>query len=104
MYIFIRLQNGGCLQSNSHIMSDIRIQSAFVSVYNKEGLDVVVKKLASEGVKIVTTGGTYNFITGLGIKATKVEDITTYPSILGGRVKTLHPGIFGGILARRDGP
>ena len=104
MYIFIRLQNGGRLQSNLHIMSDIRIQSAFVSVYNKEGLDVVVKKLASEGVKIVTTGGTYNFITGLGIKATKVEDITTYPSILGGRVKTLHPGIFGGILARRDEP
>ena len=82
-------------------MSDIRINSAFISVYCKEGLDTIVKKLASLGVNIVSTGGTFNFIHDLGIEATKVEDITTYPSILGGRVKTLHPGIFGGILARR---
>lgn len=85
-------------------MSDIRIQSAFISVYNKEGLEAIVKKLSSQGVRIVSTGGTFNFICELGVKATKVEDITTYPSILGGRVKTLHPGIFGGILARRDEP
>jgi phosphoribosylaminoimidazolecarboxamide formyltransferase / IMP cyclohydrolase len=85
-------------------MSDIRINSAFISVYSKEGLDTIVKKLASLGVNIVSTGGTFTFIHDLGIKATKVEDITTYPSILGGRVKTLHPGIFGGILARRGDP
>jgi len=83
-------------------MSNIKIQSAFISVFSKEGLDIIVKKLASQGVKIVSTGGTYDFIKSLGVDATKAEDITTYPSILGGRVKTLHPGIFGGILARRN--
>lgn len=83
-------------------MSDIKIKSAFVSVFYKDGLEAIVKKLDSLGVSIVSTGGSYEFITGKGIKAGKVEDITTYPSILGGRVKTLHPGIFGGILARRD--
>jgi phosphoribosylaminoimidazolecarboxamide formyltransferase / IMP cyclohydrolase len=83
-------------------MSDIKIKSAFVSVFYKDGLEAIVKKLDSLGVSIVSTGGSYDFITGKGIKAGKVEDITTYPSILGGRVKTLHPGIFGGILARRD--
>ena len=83
-------------------MSDIKIKSAFISVFYKEGLEVIVKKLASLGVSIVSTGGTYSFIREAGISAGKVEDITTYPSILGGRVKTLHPGIFGGILARRD--
>lgn len=83
-------------------MRDIRIKSAFISVFNKEGLDAIVKKLALMGIRIVSTGGTYSFISDLGIGVTKVEDITTYPSILGGRVKTLHPGIFGGILARRD--
>jgi phosphoribosylaminoimidazolecarboxamide formyltransferase / IMP cyclohydrolase len=83
-------------------MSNIRIQSAFISVFSKEGLDVIVKKLASQGVRIVSTGGTFDFIKSLGAEATKAEDITTYPSILGGRVKTLHPGIFGGILARRN--
>jgi phosphoribosylaminoimidazolecarboxamide formyltransferase / IMP cyclohydrolase len=83
-------------------MSNIKIQSAFISVFSKEGLDVIVKKLALQGVKIVSTGGTYDFIKSLGVDATKAEDITTYPSILGGRVKTLHPGIFGGILARRN--
>jgi len=83
-------------------MSDVRIKSAFISVYYKEGLDVIVKKLSSLGVTIVSTGGSYDHITGAGVKATKVEDLTTYPSILGGRVKTLHPGVFGGILARRS--
>jgi len=83
-------------------MSDIKIRSAFISVFYKDGLEAIVRKLASLGVSIVSTGGTYNFISDAGISAGKVEDITTYPSILGGRVKTLHPGIFGGILARRD--
>lgn len=83
-------------------MSDIRIKSAFISVYYKDGLEAIVKKLDSLGVSIVSTGGSYDFITGTGVRAGKVEDITTYPSILGGRVKTLHPGVFGGILARRN--
>jgi phosphoribosylaminoimidazolecarboxamide formyltransferase/IMP cyclohydrolase len=83
-------------------MSDIKIKSAFVSVFYKDGLEAIVKRLDSLGVSIVSTGGSYEFITGTGVKAGRVEDITTYPSILGGRVKTLHPGIFGGILARRD--
>jgi phosphoribosylaminoimidazolecarboxamide formyltransferase / IMP cyclohydrolase len=83
-------------------MSDIRIKSAFVSVYYKDGLEAIVKKLDSLGVSVVSTGGSWDFITRAGVSAGKVEDITTYPSILGGRVKTLHPGIFGGILARRN--
>jgi phosphoribosylaminoimidazolecarboxamide formyltransferase / IMP cyclohydrolase len=82
-------------------MSDVRIKSAFISVYYKEGLEAIVKKLDSLGVTIVSTGGSYDHITGAGVRATKVEELTTYPSILGGRVKTLHPGVFGGILARR---
>ncbi|MDZ7738349.1 MAG: bifunctional phosphoribosylaminoimidazolecarboxamide formyltransferase/IMP cyclohydrolase [Bacteroidales bacterium] len=83
-------------------MRDKIFKSALVSVYHKEGLDRIVKKLDELGVKIISTGGTHEFITGLGIEAVKVEDITSYPSILGGRVKTLHPKILGGILARRD--
>jgi phosphoribosylaminoimidazolecarboxamide formyltransferase/IMP cyclohydrolase len=84
------------------MMSDIKIKSAFISVFCKEGLEAIVKKLDSLGVTIVSTGGSYDFITGAGVRAGKVEEITTYPSILGGRVKTLHPGVFGGILARRN--
>lgn len=83
-------------------MSDKIFKSALVSVYHKEGLDRIVKKLDELGVKIISTGGTHEFIKGLGIECAKVEDITSYPSILGGRVKTLHPKILGGILARRD--
>lgn len=82
-------------------MSDIKIKNAFISVYSKEGLEAIVKKLEDIGAAIVSTGGSYDFITAAGVAAVKVEDITGYPSILGGRVKTLHPGIFGGILARR---
>ena len=82
-------------------MSDIRIKNAFVSVYCKEGLELIVKKLSDLGVNIISTGGSYEYITAAGVNAVKVEDITKYPSILGGRVKTLHPLIFGGILARR---
>ncbi|MBM3403395.1 MAG: bifunctional phosphoribosylaminoimidazolecarboxamide formyltransferase/IMP cyclohydrolase [Bacteroidetes bacterium] len=79
-----------------------KISSALVSVFSKEGLDEMIKKLHRLGVTLYSTGGTYDFITGLGIPAVKVEDITSYPSILGGRVKTLHPKVFGGILARRE--
>ncbi len=83
-------------------MSEKRIQSALISVFYKEGLDELVRLLHQMNVRIFSTGGTYTFITGLGIPAEKVEDLTTYPSILGGRVKTLHPSVFGGILARRE--
>jgi phosphoribosylaminoimidazolecarboxamide formyltransferase/IMP cyclohydrolase len=83
-------------------MSDKRIKSALISVYNKDGLEEIVRILDELKVKIYSTGGTYNFIKDLGIPAETVESLTTYPSILGGRVKTLHPKVFGGILARRD--
>lgn len=83
-------------------MNDKKIKSALVSVYYKEGLDEIVKILNELGVRIISTGGTYSYIKGLGIEAETVESLTTYPSILGGRVKTLHPLVFGGILARRD--
>ncbi len=79
-----------------------RIKRALVSVYHKDGLDEIIKKLHSEGVTFVSTGGTQKFIEELGVPCDAVEDLTGYPSILGGRVKTLHPKVFGGILARRE--
>ena len=79
-----------------------RIKTALVSVFHKDGLDELLKKLNEEGVKFLSTGGTQQFIESLGYECQKVEDVTTYPSILGGRVKTLHPKVFGGILGRRD--
>jgi phosphoribosylaminoimidazolecarboxamide formyltransferase / IMP cyclohydrolase len=79
-----------------------RIKSALISVYYKDQLDQIVKKLDEQGVKIYSTGGTKEFIEKLNIKVTAVEELTSYPSILGGRVKTLHPKVFGGILARRE--
>nr|WP_302971725.1 IMP cyclohydrolase [uncultured Prevotella sp.] len=78
-----------------------KIKTALVSVFHKDGLDELLAKLNEEGVKFLSTGGTQKFIESLGYECQKVEDVTTYPSILGGRVKTLHPKIFGGILARR---
>ena len=79
-----------------------KIKRALVSVYHKEGLDEILIKLHREGVSFVSTGGTQTFIESLGIPCDAVEDLTGYPSILGGRVKTLHPKVFGGILTRRD--
>ena len=87
---------------NFRKMKDRKITSALISVYYKEGLDDIVLRLKELDVKIYSTGGTYDFIKKLGVEAESVESLTTYPSILGGRVKTLHPGVFGGILARRD--
>ena len=81
--------------------SEKLIKTAMISVFNKDSIDKIAKKLDQLGVKIVSTGGTLTFIESLGIKVTPVESITGYPSILGGRVKTLHPKIFGGILGRR---
>jgi phosphoribosylaminoimidazolecarboxamide formyltransferase/IMP cyclohydrolase len=79
-----------------------KIQSALISVFYKEGLEPVVQKLSALGITIYSTGGTQAFIEKLGIPVIPVENLTTYPSILGGRVKTLHPSVFGGILGRRD--
>lgn len=79
-----------------------KIKGALISVFYKDGLAEIVKELDKHGVKIYSTGGTQTFIEELGVKAHAVEDLTGYPSILGGRVKTLHPKVFGGILARRD--
>lgn len=79
-----------------------KIQSALISVFYKDGLEDLVKKLHAQGVVFYSTGGTEKFITDLGIPVIAVEDVTDYPSILGGRVKTLHPKVFGGILNRQD--
>ena len=78
-----------------------QLKTALISVFHKDGLEELLAKLNSEGVKFLSTGGTQEFIESLGYACQKVEEVTTYPSILGGRVKTLHPKIFGGILARR---
>jgi phosphoribosylaminoimidazolecarboxamide formyltransferase/IMP cyclohydrolase len=83
-------------------MSLKKIKSALLSVYHKDGLDDIVRELAGAGVKLYSTGGTLEFIRSLGFETAAVETLTGYPSILGGRVKTLHPGVFGGILARRE--
>ena len=79
-----------------------RIKTALVSVFHKDGLEELLAQLHAEGVKFLSTGGTQQFIESLGYPCQKVEDVTTCPSILGGRVKTLHPKIFGGILGRRE--
>lgn len=79
-----------------------RIKSALISVFSKDGLEPIVKQLNSLGVTIYSTGGTQQFINNLGIDVVPVEEVTSYPSILGGRVKTLHPKVFGGILNRQD--
>lgn len=82
--------------------SEIKLKNALISVFYKDGLEPIVKKLHECGVRLYSTGGTQSFIENLGIPVVPVEELTSYPSILGGRVKTLHPKIFGGILSRRD--
>ncbi|MBL7924267.1 MAG: bifunctional phosphoribosylaminoimidazolecarboxamide formyltransferase/IMP cyclohydrolase [Bacteroidia bacterium] len=81
---------------------EIPFRSALLSVYHKDGLDRIAEGLHRLGVQLYASGGTYDFIRNMGLEVTAVEDITGYPSILGGRVKTLHPGVFGGILAKRN--
>src|SRR6202021_2021324 len=81
-----------------------KIKSALISVFYKDGLENIVKKLHDYGITIYSTGGTQQFIEKLGVPCIAVESLTSYPSILGGRVKTLHPSVFGGILGRRDNP
>lgn len=83
-------------------MAEKKIKTALISVFHKDGLDDIVKQLGNQNVRILSTGGTYDFIHDLGVNVEKVEDLTGYPSILDGRVKTLHPKVFGGILAKRS--
>src|SRR6186713_1323642 len=79
-----------------------KITTALISVFYKDGLENIIRELHKMGVVIYSTGGTQTFIESLGVSCVPVESLTTYPSILGGRVKTLHPSVFGGILGRRD--
>lgn len=79
-----------------------RIQNALISVFYKDGLEPILEKLSSLGIQLYSTGGTFDFIREKGFDAQTIESLTSYPSILGGRVKTLHPKVFGGILARRE--
>ena len=81
---------------------EVRIRTALISVYHKERINEIAALLSKLGIKILSTGGTYDFLINLGVEVTAVENITSFPSIFGGRVKTLHPKIFGGILYRRD--
>lgn len=86
-------------------MTELRpIRNALISVFHKDGVDEMVKLLHQNGARLLSTGGTQTYIEGLGLPCQRVEDLTTYPSILGGRVKTLHPKVFGGILGRRELP
>jgi phosphoribosylaminoimidazolecarboxamide formyltransferase/IMP cyclohydrolase len=90
-------------QNSNYTMSTTKtIKSALISVFSKEGLEPIIKKLHEQNVIFYSTGGTEEFIKNLGIPVIPVEDVTSYPSILGGRVKTLHPKVFGGILNRQD--
>jgi phosphoribosylaminoimidazolecarboxamide formyltransferase / IMP cyclohydrolase len=83
-------------------MGEVKIKTALISVYHKDNLEPIIRELDRQGVKIISTSGTKDFIESLGVIVISVEGLTSYPSILGGRVKTLHPKIFGGILSRRD--
>ena len=85
-----------------NMQDSIRVSSALISVFDKKGLDPIVEKLHQIGVTIYSTGGTADYIDSLGVEPIRIESITDYPSILGGRVKTLHPKVFGGILNRRN--
>lgn len=90
------------LQASSIYNMNKKIQSALISVFYKDGLENIVKELSNLGITIYSTGGTQQFIEKLGVSVVPVENLTNYPSILGGRVKTLHPSVFGGILGKRD--
>lgn len=90
------------MRAETAVMSEIKIKSALVSVFDKNGLDKICALLKQHNIKVYSTGGTFDHLVKMGLSPEKVEDITSYPSILDGRVKTLHPKVFGGILARRE--
>ena len=100
--LYLRRKNDIYLNKRKNMSDQKKIKTALVSVFHKDGLDEIIKLLHAQGVTLLSTGGTQKFIEGLGVPCNAVEDLTTYPSILGGRVKTLHPKVFGGILGRRD--
>ena len=83
-------------------MDSRKIKSALISVFDKDGLEPILRLLADNGVSLISTGGTHAFIESLGFECAKAESLTGFPSIFGGRVKTLHPAIMGGILQRRE--
>ena len=85
-------------------MKELKIKAALISVFDKTGLEPIIKTLHEQEVTLYSTGGTQQFIEDLGVPVVAVEDLTGYPSILGGRVKTLHPKVFGGILNRQGNP
>ena len=99
MFLLNRIITG-----TSYINMQKKIQSALISVFYKDGLEPIARELQQLGITIYSTGGTQKFLEDLGIVCVPVESLTTYPSILGGRVKTLHPAVFGGILGRRYEP
>ena len=102
-YVILHLNNISRTHKQTLYMAETRkIQRALVSVFHKDGLEDILRTLNAQGVELLSTGGTQTFIESLGIPCQKVEDVTTHPSILGGRVKTLHPKVFGGILGRRE--
>ena len=84
------------------MQNEIQIKSALISIFHKENIEAIIHKLAALNIQIISTGGTKEYIEQLGYRAIAVEDLTSYPSMLGGRVKTLHPAIMGGILYRRE--
>jgi len=101
--VFTTFATQNCIYKDVDNMAGTKkIKTALISVFHKDGLDELLARLDQEGVKFLSTGGTQAFIESLGYACEKVENVTSYPSILGGRVKTLHPKVFGGILARRD--
>lgn len=101
--LYLHQNNKLITVNNISIMAEQKkIKTALISVYHKDGLEEIVRKLHSEGVMLLSTGGTQEFIERLNIPCHAVEEFTSYPAILGGRVKTLHPKIFGGILGRRN--
>ena len=102
IHVILRLFPTSAIYINNFPVMTKKIQSALISVFYKDGLESIVQLLHNTGVKIYSTGGTQQFIEKLDIPCIPVESLTSYPSILGGRVKTLHPSVFGGILGRRD--
>lgn len=98
----VNLQTNCNITENNKMTDQRPIKTALISVFHKDGLDELLSQLNAEGVKFLSTGGTQKYIESAGYECRKVEDVTSWPSILGGRVKTLHPKVFGGILARRD--